>query len=443
MARYRGMLRAAVALVLFLPAVQRADAQDMLVIDSGGARWKSGEAGAPPVIVDFGVINALPAQRRPRAAQPQHQRDRRYLTLKIPQPPAMLVAPARPAWPAPAAVAEPEPQKPPVRRHLAAADLPARARTPPARARAPAPPAQPPAAASKPDPVAAPPLAQHAAALPGRRALPANPEAAPPARPADPAPPARPLAAAASKPDPVAAPPVQPAAAPPMRRLPAGKTAAAPPLQAFLDRAAGADAPAQPARAKLPPPPRPIQPGAVASAAAAPSLPEPGAPSRFRLPPPAPATGSPAVAVLSPAQAAGLPPPPPATGAPETRRRRLALDTAHRPAPAAPALQSETFLYETGGGAGLDPDAHARLRRLASQAAGATGLSIEIRAYAGAVDDGGAEARREALSRAMEVRRLLIAAGVPDNRIRRIMAHTGAIDEAPVGRVDVMLVERS
>ena len=83
MARYRGILRAAAALALLLPAVWRADAQDMLIIDSGGARWQSGDSGRPSVTIDFGVIESLPADRRRGAA---HRRDRRFLTLSIPQP---------------------------------------------------------------------------------------------------------------------------------------------------------------------------------------------------------------------------------------------------------------------------------------------------------------------------------------------------------------------
>ena len=83
MARYRGILRAAVALFLLLPAAWRADAQDMLVIDSGGARWKSGESRKPSVTVNFGAIDnpvgrpavgRLPQARPPVPAisDPQH-----------------------------------------------------------------------------------------------------------------------------------------------------------------------------------------------------------------------------------------------------------------------------------------------------------------------------------------------------------------------------------
>ena len=66
MARYRSILRAAAALVLFLVAAWGADAQDILVIDRDGARWKSGNSEEPSVTVtSSGIINALPPTSRP------------------------------------------------------------------------------------------------------------------------------------------------------------------------------------------------------------------------------------------------------------------------------------------------------------------------------------------------------------------------------------------
>ena len=249
----------------------------------------------------------------------------------------------------------------------------------------------------------------------------------------------------------MSAPPSRPAALP-ARRLPEGKTEATPALRAFLDRAAGKQAspgtlpPAKPGGVKLPPP-RPIEPRRTEAAAS------PGSEtlSRFRLPPPAPVTAAPALAF-----APGLPPPPPATGSPgngvlpppaetkaggsEALRRPLALDAARRAAGAAPAeVYSETFFHEAGG-LPLGADQRERVRRLAARVNGAEGLSVVIRAYSGAGEGNGADARRRALSRAMEVRGLLIAAGVPDTRITARAAGAG---EEPAGRVDIVLVKRS
>ena len=387
MARYRGILRAAAALVLLLPAAWRADAQDMLVIDSGGARWKSGESGKPSVTVDFGAIDALSADRRRGAFRRPDRRARRYLTLSIPQPepPAL---PGRYDPPAPAELAA-----------APAADAP---------------------------PGALPP------ALPDPR----EPAAAPAAE------------TAAGPPVPAVSKPPAPPAALPARRAPAAKTEATPALRAFLDRAKGTNgargaSPAKPLRAQ-PPLPRPIQPRRSESGAAASA----GLEMRFRLPPPAPAT--------SPAPAGGLPPPPPATGTPETGRlppparadadapeprRPAALDTSALPvaAPPAAAGHAVTFLYGAGGTA-LDAEDRARLGGLAAALAREAGLGVEIRAYAGSAGSDGVETRREALSRAMEVRRLLIAAGVPEARI--VARAAGAGGEAGA-RVDVVLVGRS
>ena len=199
--------------------------------------------------------------------------------------------------------------------------------------------------------------------------------------------------------------------------------------------------------AKLPPP-RPIQPRPA----------KPDAQARFRLPPPAPSTDAPGSAAASPAPAGGLPPPPPPTGAseagilpppsapaagaPETLRRELALDAPGLAAVAASVktgAHSETFFYEAGGAA-LGAEDRARLGSLAARLAGASGLTVEIRAWSGSAEGDGVEARRGALSRAMEIRRLLIAAGVPEARI--VARAAGASAEARA-HVDVVLVGRS
>ncbi len=339
MARYRGILRAAAALALLLPAVWRADAQDMLIIDSGGARWQSGDSGRPSVTIDFGVIESLPADRRRGAA---HRRDRRFLTLSIPQP----ETPFAPALRARAGAAAPPP---------------------------------PPPAAERPEP-------QFAARRPEPRAAPAPEQAAGAGKPE-----ARATAAAAAASKPAGKPPPPALPARPAPRPPAGE--AAPPLRAFLDRAAGSR-PAASAPAKLPPAPRPIPPRPPAGEAAPPE--EPAA--RFRLPPPPPETGAPALAT--------------------------------RAAPVG------TFFYPAGEAA-LGAEDRARLGSLAARLAAATGFDIEIRAYSG--PGGGAEARRRAWSRAMEVRSLLLAGGVAESRIRALAASAGGeagarVDIVPVGR---------
>ena len=376
MARYRGILRAAAALVLLLPAVWRADAQDMLVVDSGGARWKSGESGKPSVTVDFGAIDALSADRRRGAFRSPDRRARRYLTLSIPQPepPAL---PGRYDPPAPAELAA-----------APAADAP--------------PGALPPALPDPREPAAGP-----AAGL--------QPETD------------------AGPPVPALSKPPAPAAALPARRAPDAKTEATPALRAFLDRADGTNgargaSPAKPLRAQ-PPPPRPIQPRGTESGAAMSA----GLEMRFRLPPPAPATGTPETGRLPPPAHAGADAPGP--------RRLAALDTSALPVAAPPVASghSVTFLYQAGGTA-LGAEDRARLGGLAAALAREAGLGVEIRAYAGSAGSGGVGARREALSRAMEVRRLLIAAGVPEARI--VARAAGAGGEAGA-RVDVVLVGRS
>ena len=393
MARYRGILLAAVALVLLIPAVQRADAQDMLIVDGGGARWRSGENREPAVTVDLGIIDSLAVDRRATASRRQYRRPRRYLTLNIPQPepPAAPLSIGRPA-PAAAPAVNPPPAAGP------AAEPPSETQTPPARAEVPEPSAEPKTPA-------------------------------------------------------VSAPPGRPAALP-ARRLPSATTAVTPALRAFLDRTAGkqtgknaaptmaptgAPSDSQPSakltRAKLPPPPRPIEPRPAESNAAEAANPKTGTAARFGLPPPAPATGMPGAGVLpSPAE--------PKADVTTTPRRRLALDAARRPSSTAPAsaeVGSEKFLYEAGGTA-LGKDERERLRGLASKVAGQAGLDIEIRAYSGPVGSDGVEARRTALSRAMEVRRLLISAGLPE---ARILVRAAGVGEESAGHVDVVLVRRS
>ena len=309
---------------------------------------------------------------------------------------------------------------------------------------------------------AAEPEPELAAKRPGPAAAPAV-EPEPELAAKHPEPPAKAAAALSKPPDRPSAPPARVVPSP-GRRLPAGETGATPALRAFLNRADGtrpqaaALSPATPLRAKLPPPPRPIQPRPAEPGAAAPPAAKPGAPGRFRLPPPAPATDAPRSAAASPAPAGGLPPPPPATGgsgagvlpppaepgagAPETLRRALVLDAPVLAAIAAPVhsdMYSETFFYEAGGTA-LGAKDRTRLGGLAARLAGHTGLKVEIRAYSGSAEGDGLKARRGALSRALEIRRLLIAAGVPEGRI--VARAAGAGEEARA-RVDVVMVGRS
>ena len=423
MARHRVILRAAVALALLLPAARHANAQDTLIVDSGGARWRSDENRRPAVTVDPGVIDSLPA-----AARRQYRKPRRYLTLNIPQPDAPPAVAER--FKAPAAVP--------------AAKAPVKAQTPPVRAEVPEPPAQRKASAAKQPPAAVP-----AAKAPVKAQT-------PPVRAKVPEPAAERKAAA------VSAPPSRPAALP-ARPRPTGKKDATPALQAFLDRAAGnhgpakGAAPARPEQAKLPPPPRPIEPRAAEGADAKAVAPKAGTQARFRLPPPAPATDAPARTAPSGTSAVRLPPPPetgsrgagvlpppvkPKAGASATPRRTLALDAVSGTAAASPASQeirSETFFYEPDGTT-LGADERERLHSLALKVSGETGLGVEIRAFSGPDGGNGVEARRAALSRAMEVRRLLIAAGVPE---ARIVARAAGAGEEARAHVDVVLVGRS
>ncbi len=475
MARYRVILRAAVALALLLPAARQANAQDTLIVDSGGARWKSGENRKPSVTVDFGVIDSLSTDRRRSAFQRQDRRTRRYLTLSIPQPKPPALPDRYDPRVAPVAEAPPEAQTRPPPVHHEPPVAPVAKVQPEAQPPAlPDPPelAAVPAATSQPGPQAPPPPPARPD-LPVAPAAEMQPEVQPPALPdspelaavpdteLQPEAPAKPSVPALSNPvapAPTASASPAQAAALPVRRTPAGKTEATPALQAFLNRANGkSSAPkretlsANPLRTTLPPP-RPIQPRRTESSAAAST----GSDMRFRLPPPAPATGRPGAATPPPAPAAGLPPPPPATGAPESGRlpppsqpqadmpkpRRLAaLDTAAVPVAAAPVVTGHpvTFLYKAGGTI-LGAEDRARLDSLAARLAGGSALTIEIRAYSGSAESVNVETRREALSRALEVRRLLIAAGVPE---ARIVARAAGAGEEAGAHVDVVLVGRS
>ncbi len=188
------------------------------------------------------------------------------------------------------------------------------------------------------------------------------------------------------------------------------------------------------------PPPRPIESRLGKPGAPADTLPSrPDLSARFRLPPPAPSTD-----MLADARGAGVLPPPssaPQAGPPMTPRRRLALDAAARPPAEAPVpaqLHTERFLYAPGA-AGLAGAEQQRLHSLASMATKADGVGVEIRAFSGPADGDAVEARRVALSRAMEVRGMLIEAGVPG---ARILARAIGLDGEPLDRVDVFLVKR-
>ncbi|MCY4230017.1 MAG: hypothetical protein OXF26_03860 [Alphaproteobacteria bacterium] len=314
MARYRSILRAAAALVLFLVVAWGADAQDILIIDRDGARWKSGDSEEPSITVtSSGIINALPPTSGPE-----------------PRTPELAAVPSFAAG-RPVAVSDPQLVK---------------------------------AALAKPSE--------------GSRTL---------------------------------VPYVRATALP--LRPPARETDASPPLRAFLARARNTAPSRSAARSSVAlPTPRPLQMLIVEPASPADSLAQ-----SVRI---------------------GLPPP---SATPETLRRRGALDMSGVPASAMPVVVDEVMTFFYGGGeTGLSLEDRARLGGINTKAGGKTGPRVEIHAYSGSAENEGTEARRKALLRAIEVRRLLIARGVPGPRI--VMKAAG-IGEDVRARVDIMLVERS
>ncbi len=411
MAKGRSIL-AAVTVLLLLPALDGADAGETLVIDSGGARWRA--QGERSVTIDLGAIDRLETRRQARTrlpppppVKPAEETPREPAMAE--RPPAASdpvrtqgALPLRPiqASPMPKAVlprAETAPITPPLRAYTGR-----RAATLETKTEADASGYVPLRKREIHAPRLAPPQGRNIALAPDSGPAPArlasNPRAGAPPAPVElpkapalqPAPPP-PTAALAAKP-------------PPLKPVEARPIAAPPPAQ-------GAAAPAT----------------AEAPANAAPA---------FRLPPPPPETSAPrsagGTALPAPAGMATTalrPTAPP--------RRRLTVDAAARPpvAHASDAL-SERLLYAPGDTT-LGETERDRLLGFAAKATDSH--RVEVRAFARPGDDD-ILARRTALSRAMEVRSFLIAAGVPPSRIA---AWALSAEEEPLDRVDVVLVARS
>lgn len=209
-------------------------------------------------------------------------------------------------------------------------------------------------------------------------------------------------------------------------------TLAAPPAEARITFNRRALEPLGEADLPLPPPPPPGQPPAGPPA---PGVPMPGAP--HQLPPPPPPVPSPARPGLPPI---GTVPPVPALPPPIVVPTRPPPPAA--PVPVEPDAPGRATPIPDGlrltfgpGLATMNPDSEAALRDFARQAP--PGSRFEILAHAAGNPDDPSTPRRLALSRALAVRGVLLAAGIASPRIlvRALGPDTGS--GLPADRADL------
>ncbi|MHB1205600.1 MAG: OmpA family protein [Rhodospirillaceae bacterium] len=242
----------------------------------------------------------------------------------------------------------------------------------------------------------------------------------------------------AAAPKPAAPPATTPAAAPPAAKssLPA-TTAAAPPAPAPK-----AAAPAAPPAA-APPAPKQTQ------VAGAPPAPAPTAPAAAAQQPRSLLTPPPATAAAAPAPAKAEPPKvdlpkvetPKAPGA-KTAEAPAETKLAALPPPAKTPQEPDTFTIAFKiGGADLPGDATAGVKALAARMTKDPTARIQLVAYASDPDKSISRSRRLSLERAVNVRKVLLAAGVESTRIdiRALGEQSG--NGAP-DRVDAITVKR-
>lgn len=242
--------------------------------------------------------------------------------------------------------------------------------------------------------------------------------------PTTPAPaPAAPAPAAKTEP-PKAAPPAAKAPATPVPAAKAPPPAAAPPA-APPKAAAAAPAPA------ATPPQKQTQ---VAVAAPPPAAPAPGQPRSLLTPPPsaAPAAAAPPTPAPTPAKTEEAKPAEP----PKETNVAVATPPVRTPAQA----DTLTIAFKVGG-ADVPADAAAGLKALAARLAKDPTSRLQLIAYASDPEKSISRSRRLSLERAVNVRKVMLAAGIESTRIdiRALGEQSGS--GAP-DRVDVLTVKR-
>lgn len=243
--------------------------------------------------------------------------------------------------------------------------------------------------------------------------------------------------------------PAPAAKAEPPRAAPPAAAPAAPPAKAPAAPAPVAKAPAAapPAAAPSAPPPKaaaapaPAAPPAqkqtqVAVATPPPATPAPGQPRSLLTPPPSSAPAAPAAAVATaPAAPAKIEEAKPAEPPKETN---VAVATPPVRTPAEPEALTISFKV---GGADVPADATANLKALAAKLAKDPNTRLQLVAYASDPEKSISRSRRLSLERAVNVRKVMLAAGIESTRIdiRALgeQSGTGAPD-----RVDAITVKR-
>ena len=191
-----------------------------------------------------------------------------------------------------------------------------------------------------------------------------------------------------------------------------------------LQKPAATPAPPSPQPAKHPPPSRAAPASATGATATHPVSPASPAPPQVRVPlapPPAP--------VLPPALVVPTRPPAPPAPAP------VAADAPGT----ATAIQDGLRVTFGEGRADLNPGTESALRSLAHHATlGDT--SFTVAAFAPGVPEDPSTPRRLSLSRALTVRAVLIAAGIPSIRVYvKALGASRGVEDGPADRVDVTL----
>jgi outer membrane protein OmpA-like peptidoglycan-associated protein len=222
----------------------------------------------------------------------------------------------------------------------------------------------------------------------------------------------------------------------------AGSGAASPDQQAAPARKPPARKPpahnaAKPSGKPTPAETKPNPPAATATAPATSAPPSQAAPGQQAAPKPEPpaavvgTTPPPAAVIPEPAPAdvpMPAPPPPPITASAGTTATPL-------PGKDAPGVRIDFPV----GQSDLTQDTANAVQKLAEAAPKADTTSFNVMAYASGVPEDPSTARRLSLSRALAVRSVLMAAGVPSARIY-VRALGSAAPEGPTDRVDLTVM---
>ena len=218
-----------------------------------------------------------------------------------------------------------------------------------------------------------------------------------------------------------------------------------PPRKETRHKPAARSAHRQPTEPKTATEPKLASPGAgnVAPAAPAPAAPAPAppAPAASAALPPIPSPSAPPPAAVLPAtpppnvRLAPLEPEPPKAKPPPAPEPVVAADAGGGAAPIADGLRV-TFGNDRSE---LNPASETALKQFADKAPKGESASINVLSYAAGNPDDPSAARRLSLSRALAVRSVLMAEGIPSARIyvRALGATSG---DGPPDRVDVTVM---